>query len=97
MLLARPEPGFPSWIVTRNLPTRHVHAAVWSVIPVLACLERAIYPRFATTKRVVGAVVMMLSARLLLMPLPLSNILPAVLVACIAFTAHQSPISQAAY
>jgi hypothetical protein len=35
-------------------------------------------------KRVVGIFAVLLSARLLLMPIPLSNILPAVLIALIA-------------
>ena len=36
------------------------------------------------TKRVVGIFVLLLSARLLLMPIPLSNILPAILIALIS-------------
>ena len=51
-------------------------------------LEKIVHPRCATSpeaiKRVVGIAVMMLSARLLLAPIPLSNILLAVLIALIA-------------
>jgi len=36
------------------------------------------------TKRVVGIAVMMLSARLILTPIPLSNILPALIIALIS-------------
>ena len=57
-------------------------------IGILGWVECAIYPRLRThpeaTKRVVGAVIFVLTARLLLVPFPLSNILPAILIACIA-------------
>jgi hypothetical protein len=47
-----------------------------------------VYPRCPTppevTKRVVGITVLMLSARLLLIPIPFSNILPALLIALIS-------------
>ena len=53
----------------------------------LRYLEKAVYPRRPTTpeatKRVVGIVVMMLSARLIT-PIPLSNILPALIIALIS-------------
>jgi hypothetical protein len=55
---------------------------------VLKYLEKVVRPRCPTppelTKRVVGIFVVLLSARLLLMPIPLSNILPAVLIALIS-------------
>jgi len=55
---------------------------------VLKYLEKAVRPRCPTppdlTKRVVGIFVVLLSARLLLMPIPLSNILPAILIALIS-------------
>ena len=54
----------------------------------LRYLEKAVYPRCPTpleaTKRVVGVAVMMLCARLILTPIPLSNILPALLFSLIA-------------
>lgn len=88
MMLGRPEPKFPNWMVTRELPTRHVGAVVRRAIPILEFLERIIYPRFPTppetTKRVVGAVTLMLTVRLLLMPFPLSNIPAALLIAFIS-------------
>ena len=77
-------------MATRELPTQHVDAIMRRAIPILACLERAIYPRLATppeiTRRVVGAVIFILTVRLLLAPLPLSNVLPAILIAFIALT-----------
>jgi hypothetical protein len=55
---------------------------------VLKYLEKVVRPRCPTppelTKRVVGIFVVLLSARLLLMPIPLSNILPAILIALIS-------------
>ena len=54
----------------------------------LKYLEKVVWPRCPTppelTKRVVGIFVVLLTARLLLMPIPLSNILPAVLIGLIS-------------
>ena len=77
-------------MATRELPTRHVGAVMRRAIPILAHFERAIYPRLAAppdiTRRVVGAVIFILTVRLLLAPLPLSNVFPAILIAFIALT-----------
>ena len=88
MIAGRPAPVFPSWIAARPLPVRHLGTLVQHAIATLKYLEKAIHPRWPTppeaTKRVVGVAVMMLSARLILAPLPLSNIFPAVVIALIA-------------
>lgn len=88
MILGRPQPQFPTWIASCKLPTQRMGAVVQRAIPILARLEGMIYPRFPTppetTKRIVGAFILMLTVRLLLMPIPLSNILPAVLIAIIS-------------
>jgi hypothetical protein len=88
MTAGRPAPIFPRWIAERPLPTRRLGAVVQRAIPMLRFLEKTIYPRYPTpleaTKRVVGIAVMMLSARLILSPIPLSNILPAVVIALIS-------------
>lgn len=88
MIVGRPAPTFPRWIAARNLPTQHLGAVVQRAIPMLRYLEKAVYPRCPTppeaTKRVVGIAVMMLSARLILTPIPLSNILPALIIALIS-------------
>ena len=88
MIAGRPAPDFPRWISARSLPTRHLGAIVKRAIPMLRYLENFVYPRCPTppgaTKRVVGIVVMMLSTRLILTPIPLSNILPALLIALIS-------------
>jgi hypothetical protein len=84
MIAGRAAPVFPRWIADRPLPTKHLGAVVQRAISVLKYLEKAVRPRCPTppdlTKRVVG----ILSARLLLMPIPLSNILPAILIALIS-------------
>jgi len=88
MIAGRPAPTFPRWIAARSLPTQHLGAVVQRAIPMLRYLEKAVYPRCPTppeaTKRVVGIAVMMLSARLILTPIPLSNILPALIIALIS-------------
>ena len=88
MIAGRTAPVFPRWITDRPLPTKHLGAVVQRAISVLKYLEKVVRPRCPTppdlTKRVVGIFVLLLSARLLLMPIPLSNILPAILIALIS-------------
>ena len=83
-----PAPVFPRWIAARPLPTRHLGTLVQHAITTLRYLEKTIYPRWPTppeaTKRVVGIAVLLLDARLILAPVPLSNIFPAVVIAMIA-------------
>jgi len=88
MITGRPAPTFPSWIATRPLPTRHLGAVVKCAIPTLRYFEKIVYPRWPTpaqaTKRVVGIAIIILSARLLLNPLPMSNIVPALVMTLIS-------------
>ena len=88
MIAGRPAPVFPRWIADRPMPTKHLGPVVQRAISMLKYLEQVVRPRCPTppelTKRVVGIFVVLLSARLLLMPVPLSNILPAVLIALIS-------------
>jgi hypothetical protein len=88
MIVGRAAPVFPRWIADRPLPTKRLGAVVQRAISVLKYLEKAVRPRCPTppdlTKRVVGIFVVLLSARLLLMPIPFSNILPAILIALIS-------------
>jgi hypothetical protein len=87
-LLVAPLPSSHAGLPDRPLPTKHLGAVVQRAISVLKYLEKAVRPRCPTppdlTKRVVGIFVLLLSARLLLMPIPLSNILPAILIALIS-------------
>ena len=88
MIAGRTTPVFPRWIAARPLPTQHLGALVERAIPMLRYLEKAIHPRCpmprGATKRVVGFAVVMLSARLILTPIPFSNILPAFVIALIS-------------
>ncbi len=72
----------------RRLPTRHLAALVQRTVPVLRYLEKLIHPRWPTpfeaTKRVVGAVVVILSVTLVFTPIPLSNVVPAPVIALIS-------------
>lgn len=90
MMIGLPRLRFPDWLATRELPARRVGPLMQHVIPVLVWLEKAVHPRLTfppeATKRVVGVVVFVLTVRLLVAPLPLSNILPAILIAVIALT-----------
>jgi hypothetical protein len=62
--------SLPSRIATRSLPTRHLAVVVQHFVLVLRYLEKVIHPRWHTpigaTKRLVGAVVLTLSATLVL-------------------------------
>ena len=88
MIAGSPAPIFPRWIAARPLPTRHLGAVMQRAIPMLRYLEKMIHPRCPTppgaTRRVVGIAVLALTARLMLSPIPLSNILPAVVIALIS-------------
>ena len=88
MTAGRPVPFFPRWIAARSLPTRHLRVIVPHAITALRFLEKAVHPRWPTpieaTKRVVGIAVIILSARLLLVPIPLSNVVPAFVIALIS-------------
>ena len=88
MIAGRSAPSFPRWIADRPLPAHKLGVVAERAISVLRSLEKVVRPRFPTppeaTKVVVGILVLLLTARLLLMPIPLSNILPAILIALIA-------------
>ena len=88
MIAGQPAPVFPRGIAARPLPTRRLAALVQRAVPVLRYLEKVIHPRWPTpfeaTKRLVGAVVLILSATLVFTPIPLSNIIPALVIAMIS-------------
>jgi hypothetical protein len=82
------EPIFPRFITERRLPTQYLFRLGQRAIPVLRYLERVVHPRwpraFEAARRFVGVVVLLLSAALLLTPIPFSNIAPSVLIVLIA-------------
>lgn len=88
MIAGHTAPVFPRRIADRPLPTLHLAAAIQRAVPVLRYLERAIHPRwpppYETTKRVVGIIVTLLSTTLILIPVPLSNVIPALVIALIS-------------
>jgi hypothetical protein len=94
MIVGRSAPFFPRWIAVRPLPARPVDGIVIRTIAALRFIEKAIYPRWPmpaeTTKRIVGLAVMILSVRLLVVPLPLSNIVPALVIALISLAYLES-------
>jgi hypothetical protein len=87
MIAGQPAPVFPRRIADRPLPARHLATLVQRAVPVLRYLEKFIHPRWPTpldaTKRLVGAVVVLLSIALLT-PVPLSNVVPALVIALIS-------------
>jgi hypothetical protein len=88
MIAGRVAPVFPRRIATRPLPTRHLARVVRQAIPVLRYLERAIHPRWHTplevTKRVVGITVLLLTVVLLLAPVPMIQVVPALVIVLIS-------------
>ena len=78
------EPAFPGFISHQRLPTRHLVSVGRRTIPTLLFLERAVHPRWPATfdvlKRGVGVLILFLTAALLLIPVPLSNVAPAVII-----------------
>lgn len=88
MIAGQPVPVFPSRIAVWPLPTRHLTALVKRAVPVLRYMEKVIHPRwptpFGATKRLVGTVVVILNTTLLVTPIPLSNVVPALVIALIS-------------
>jgi hypothetical protein len=88
MIAGRPAPVFPSRVASRSFPARRLAAVLQRAIPMLGYFERAVHPRWHTspeaTKRLVGAVVVILSATLVFIPIPLSNVVPALVIALVS-------------
>ena len=88
MIANRVAPFFPRRIAAHPLPTRHLDRVLSRAIPVLRYLERAIRPRWHTplevTKRMVGVVVLLLTVLLLLAPVPMIQVVPALVIVMIS-------------
>ena len=88
MIAGRYEPVFPRFITARRLPTRHLFRLGQRAIPLLRYLENAVHPRwpsvFEAAKRFVGIVILLLAGEVLLTPVPLSNVPPAIVIALIS-------------
>lgn len=87
MILGRKAPIFPGFVSRRQISTQRLARLIARIDPVLRRLERIIRPRWHTpieaTKRLVGVVLLLLGA-LLLVPIPLSNVIPAVAIMLLA-------------
>jgi hypothetical protein len=88
LILGRAEPVLPHFITIRRLPTKHLLQLGGRGIHILKHLEKAVHPRwpmtFDVTKRAVGTMVLLLTVVLLLTPVPLSNIAPAMVISLIS-------------
>lgn len=88
MIRGKPAPVFPRRIAAYPLPATYLAAVLQRSVPVLRHLEHVVHPRCHTpieaTKRTVGAVVFVLSATLVFIPIPLSNVVPALTIALLS-------------
>jgi hypothetical protein len=88
LIVGRAEPVFPHFIMTRRLPTKQLLRLGGHPIHVLKYLEKLVHPRwpraFEAAKRVVGVMVLLLTLVLLLTPVPLSNVAPAMVISLIS-------------
>jgi hypothetical protein len=88
LILGRGEPVVPHFIMTQRLPTKQLLRLSGRAIHVLKYLEKAIHPRwprtFEVAKRAVGVMVLLLTAVVVLTPVPLSNVAPAMVISLIA-------------
>jgi hypothetical protein len=84
MITGHSAPTFPDRIANRPLPTRQLALAARRIVPTLKYLERIIGPRWqlplGATKRLVGAAVFLLTALLLLTPLPFIQVVPGIII-----------------
>jgi hypothetical protein len=88
LIVGRTEPVFPHFIMTRRLPTKQLLRLGDRAIHVLKYLEKAVHPRwpmtFEVAKRAIGVMVLLLTIVLLLTPVPLSNVAPAMVISLIS-------------
>jgi hypothetical protein len=88
LIVGRAEPIFPHFIMARRLPTKQLLRLGGRAIHVLKYLEKAVHPRwpmtFEVAKRAVGVMVLLLTVVLLLTPVPLSNVAPAMVISLIS-------------
>jgi hypothetical protein len=88
MIAGKAAPVFPRRIAMYSLPTGKLAAVVQRSIPVLRHLEKVVHPRWHTppemTKRLVGSMVLLVSTTLVFIPIPLSNVVPALVIVLIS-------------
>ena len=89
LVLGHHEPVLPRRLGCRKFSKAKVERLLNRVVPMLRRLERIVRPRgeriFEKTERIVG-IVMILLGGTLLVPVPLSNIIPALVIMLLAFS-----------
>jgi hypothetical protein len=87
MMLGHAGPVFPGRVAARSVRTQGLARTLGRAVPVLRTVEGFIHPRWAAAfeagRRGVGVVVLLLGA-MLLAPIPLSNVPPALAIVLIA-------------
>lgn len=88
MIAGRSEPIFPNFVAAHQVPTRYLLRLGGRAVQALTYLEKVVHPRWPATfnmiKPAVGVFLFLLSIILLLTPVPLSNVAPAVLITIMA-------------
>lgn len=88
MILGHDGPVLPGPVARRRFRTARLVRVLGRAVPALARMERLVKPRWTTpfeaTKRVVGAVILLLGISLLA-PIPFSQFIPALVVIGLAF------------
>jgi hypothetical protein len=83
MLLGRPGPTFPKFVAQRPLPAEKVDRLLRQALPGLRRLEAYSHPRwhlaFEATRHLVALALLLLGLTLLT-PIPLSNVVPALVI-----------------
>ena len=88
LALGREGPWLPRWIAERSLDRLHFTAVIKRLAPWFARAERLFRPRLTTltggvAKQLLGGVCLLLSG-ILILPIPLGNMLPALAICLIA-------------
>lgn len=88
MILGHTDPFFPRRIADHPFPARHLAAVLQRAIPVLSYLEKMIHRRWHreldASGRFVGVIVLLLSVLLVAIPIPMSNVIPALAITLIS-------------
>jgi hypothetical protein len=88
MILGHAAPFFPRRIADHPFPARHLAALVLRIVPMLRHLEKMIHPRWRSvldaSGHLVGVMVVIMCASLVLIPIPASNVVPALVIVLIS-------------
>lgn len=87
MIMARRVPVLPRFITRREIPTQRLGRLIARMVPLLRRAEKLFKPRwptpFETTRRAVGAVIMLLGVTLI-EPIPFSHVIPSLVIMLVA-------------